>query len=100
MGSQILIHEEQPTIATTNISLKSIAYNNNKNYRTAINALVINDNAIANSTKYTKQLTTITTNLSLAANILMGCIGSLMRVQGNSEVYNTVRAKYNLGGVS
>lgn len=100
MGSQILIHEEQPTIATTNISLKSIAYNNNKNYRTAINALLVNDNAIANSTKYTKKLTTITTNLSTAANILMGCIGSLMRVQGNPEVYNTVRAKYNLGGIS
>lgn len=100
MGSQVAIHEEQPTIATTNLSLKSIAYNNDKNYRNAIRALTLNTTYINNANLYTNKLTTITKNLSTAANLLMGCIGSLMKAQNRASTYNTIRAKYGLGGIN
>lgn len=94
MGKTVLVHEESPTLKTSNLGLRSIAYNNYKAYLDASNAIARNNAYIQSAESYTKQLTTITYNLSSAATILLSCIKSLMNATGRIGEYNAIASRY------
>lgn len=94
MGKTVLVHEENPTLKTANLGLRSIAYNNYKAYLDASNAIARNTAYMQSAESYTRQLTTITYNLNQAAKILLNCIKSLMNATGRINEYNSIASRY------
>lgn len=96
MGKTVLVHEENPKLSTSNLGLRSIAYNNYRGYLEVSNAIARNNAYLSSATQYTNQLTTITYNLNTAATILRNCIKSLMNATGRINEYNSIVARFNL----
>ena len=94
MGKTVLVHEEVPTLKTSNLGLRSIAYNNYKAYLEASNAIARNTTYMQSAESYTRQLTIITYNLNSAATILLSCIKSLMNATGRIGEYNAIASRY------
>ena len=94
MGKTVLVHEQEPTLKTSNLGLRSIAYNNYKAYLDASQAIARNTTYMQSAENYTRQLTTITYNLNSAARILLNCIKSLMNATGRLAEYNAIASRY------
>ncbi len=94
MGKTVLVHEQEPTLKTSNLGLRSIAYNNYKAYLDASQAIARNTAYMQSAENYTRQLTTITYNLNSAARILLNCIKSLMNATGRLAEYNAIASRY------
>lgn len=90
MGSQILVHDKNAELPTTNLSLKSIAYTNRREMNRLVDAINRNTEYNVLCTQYTTQLTILVRNLLSAAQILKSCIQSYCSRTNKMSTYNNI----------
>ena len=99
MGSTIISHRTdnidlQEQKETTNLSLKSLAYNNYRSYREALDLIALNSGYTNQSITNVKRLTNSTNNLITASQMMFNVVGSALKSKGYKSEYNTIVVKW------
>lgn len=99
MGSTVTSHKTddidlQEQKETTNLSLKSLAYNNYRSYREALDLIGLNSSYTNQSTANVQRLTNSINNLITASQMMFNVVGSALKAKGYKSEYNTVVNKW------
>lgn len=97
----IISHEEDESstekqINTTNLGLKSLAYNNYRSYKDSIDKLTQNTYYFQNISRNITATNNIIVNLSTATSMLISLVKIALKNKGYISQYNNIRNKYGL----